>query len=60
MLAVSLTEEEALKRIARFGNTVSIAAINSPTAMTLAGDAEPLQIIAEELKRSKSLPNSWR
>ncbi|PHV12432.1 non-ribosomal peptide synthetase/type I polyketide synthase [Chitinimonas sp. BJB300] len=50
MLAVSLTEEEALARIAPYGDQISIAAINSPTAMTLAGDKAPLAELAEQLK----------
>lgn len=50
MLAVSLSEAEALERIAAYGDSVSIAAINSPTAMTLAGDQDALNQIATELK----------
>ncbi|AJQ95249.1 non-ribosomal peptide synthetase/type I polyketide synthase [Gynuella sunshinyii] len=53
MLAVSLTEEEALERIAPYGERISIAAINSPTAITLAGDEEPLKLLADELHESK-------
>lgn len=49
MLAVSLSEAEAEARIAPFEGHVSIAAINSPTAMTLAGDKAPLEALAEEL-----------
>ena len=50
MLAVSLTEEEALTRIAPYGDRISIAAINSPTAMTLSGDQEPLAELCEKLQ----------
>lgn len=50
MLAVSLTEPEAKLRIAPYGDRISIAAINSPTAMTLSGEVEPLTELAEELQ----------
>lgn len=49
MLAVSLTEADAQKRIAAFEGRISIAAINSSNAMTLAGDQEPLEALASEL-----------
>lgn len=53
MLAVGLNAEEAARRIEslnRQQTQVSIAAINSPTSVTLAGEAEALQACAEELK----------
>ncbi len=49
MLAVSLSEAEAEARIAPFEGRISIAAVNSPTAMTLAGDKAPLEALADEL-----------
>ncbi|MDO6423884.1 hybrid non-ribosomal peptide synthetase/type I polyketide synthase [Saccharophagus degradans] len=53
MLAVSLTEQDALARIKAYGNKVSIAAINSPTAMTLAGDVDALQEVEQSLKQAE-------
>ncbi|MDT3396169.1 amino acid adenylation domain-containing protein [Streptomyces sp. B1866] len=50
MLAVSLPEEEAARRVRPYGDEVSVAAVNSPTAVTLAGDADALARLAEELK----------
>ena len=52
MLAVNLTEAEAQKRIAPFEESISIAAINSPSAMTLAGDKKPLEALAKELTQA--------
>jgi acyl transferase domain-containing protein/acyl carrier protein len=49
--AVALSPEEALREINRCGGRVSIAAINSPTATTLSGDAEPLDALIESLDR---------
>lgn len=49
MLAVGITEAEALAAIAPFNGSVSIAAINAPTAITLAGDDQALAKIAEQL-----------
>lgn len=49
MLAVALTETEAKAIIAPYAEKVSIAAINGPTAITLAGDEDALGIIAEQL-----------
>ncbi|MFB8198768.1 non-ribosomal peptide synthetase/type I polyketide synthase [Kitasatospora purpeofusca] len=49
MLAVSLTEAEALRRIRPYGGAVSVAAVNSPTALTLAGDAPALAELAAAL-----------
>ncbi|MEU0919303.1 amino acid adenylation domain-containing protein [Streptomyces cyaneofuscatus] len=50
MLAVSLTEDEAERRVRPYRDRVSIAAVNSPTSITLAGEAEALGLLAEELK----------
>ena len=50
MLAVGLGEAEALKRIAGHADAVSIAAINSPRALTLSGEREALEQIAGELE----------
>ncbi len=49
MLAVGITEADALAAIAPFNGSVSIAAINAPTAITLAGDDQALAKIAKQL-----------
>ncbi|GAA2256041.1 hypothetical protein GCM10010232_51860 [Streptomyces amakusaensis] len=49
MLAVSLTEDEAERRVRPYGDTVSVAAVNSPTGITLAGEEDALKRLAEEL-----------
>lgn len=53
MLAVSLSEPDALSRIKTYGDKVSIAAINSPTAMTLAGDVAALEDLEAKLKEEE-------
>ncbi|WP_406016411.1 amino acid adenylation domain-containing protein [Streptomyces sp. NBC_00984] len=50
MLAVSLPEKEAQYRAAAFGDRVSVAAVNSPSAVTLAGDREALAELADGLR----------
>ncbi|MYX17926.1 amino acid adenylation domain-containing protein [Streptomyces sp. SID8374] len=50
MLAVSLTEEEAERRVRPYRDRVSVAAVNSPTSITLAGEADALALLAEELR----------
>ncbi|WP_052488514.1 non-ribosomal peptide synthetase/type I polyketide synthase [Streptomyces sp. 150FB] len=49
MLAVSLPEAEALRRVRPYAGRVSVAAVNSPTAITLAGDEHALTELAAEL-----------
>ncbi|MFG3054242.1 amino acid adenylation domain-containing protein [Kitasatospora sp. NPDC048239] len=49
MLAVALSEAEALRRLRPHGDAVSVAAINSPTSLTLAGDTDVLAELAAEL-----------
>ncbi|MFD4015300.1 non-ribosomal peptide synthetase/type I polyketide synthase [Streptomyces sindenensis] len=50
MLAVGLSEDEAERRVRPYRDRVSIAAVNSPTAITLAGDGTALTLLAEELR----------
>jgi hybrid polyketide synthase/nonribosomal peptide synthetase FtdB len=50
MLAVSLPEDEAVRRVRPYGDRVSVAAVNSPTAITLAGDRDALERLAAELR----------
>ncbi|WP_395295500.1 amino acid adenylation domain-containing protein [Kitasatospora hibisci] len=47
MLAVALSEAEAVRRLRRYGDAVSVAAVNSPTSLTLAGDEEVLAALAD-------------
>ncbi|MBY8862079.1 SDR family NAD(P)-dependent oxidoreductase [Nocardia sp. CA2R105] len=49
MLAVGLGPDEARQRFERFGDAVSIAAVNGATAVTLAGLEGPLEELREEL-----------
>ncbi|MEM8637299.1 MAG: SDR family NAD(P)-dependent oxidoreductase [Cyanobacteria bacterium P01_G01_bin.54] len=51
MLAVSLNAEQAELLLVGYGDRVCIAAINSPSSMTLAGDREALEAIADFLGR---------
>ncbi|WP_432093221.1 amino acid adenylation domain-containing protein [Streptomyces sp. bgisy100] len=50
MLAVSLTEEEAGRRVLPYGDRVAVAAVNSPTGITLAGDEDALSELADRLR----------
>ncbi|MBF0190729.1 MAG: type I polyketide synthase [Magnetococcales bacterium] len=50
MLAVGLPPEECPPLLAPHGGKVVIAAINSPTSSNLAGDADALAIIAQQLE----------
>ncbi|MEU6231900.1 amino acid adenylation domain-containing protein [Kitasatospora sp. NPDC047058] len=49
MLAVALSEAEAVRRIRRYGDAVSVAAVNSPASLTLAGDGTALAELAAAL-----------
>lgn len=53
MLAVGLSALEAEKMLVGYGWQVSLAAINSPSSVTLSGDAEYLRQISEDLNKSK-------
>ena len=50
MLAVSVTEAEALRVLRPYGDRVSIAAMNSPTALTLSGEHEALKELAQNFQ----------
>ncbi|WP_417736575.1 thioester reductase domain-containing protein [Rosistilla oblonga] len=52
MLAVGLSAAEARQRIGDRYDRVQVAAINSSNLVTLAGDTEPLETIAQELEQS--------
>ncbi|MFB7618778.1 amino acid adenylation domain-containing protein [Kitasatospora sp. NPDC056181] len=49
MLAVALPEAEAVRRLRPYGDAVSVAAVNSPASLTLAGDATALAELAAAL-----------
>ncbi len=58
MLAVGLDAESLMqtldeKALAEFGRRVSVAAINSPSAVTLAGDSDVLDDIARQLDEAE-------
>lgn len=50
MIAAALTREQAEETVAPYDGRVSVAAVNGPSAVTLAGDEEPLREIAAMLK----------
>jgi acyl transferase domain-containing protein/thioesterase domain-containing protein/NAD(P)-dependent dehydrogenase (short-subunit alcohol dehydrogenase family)/acyl carrier protein len=50
MLAVALSEADAAASIASYATLVSIAAVNSSSAVTLAGDAAILELIRADLE----------
>lgn len=49
MLAVGLGSDQVSEKLARYGGSVSIAAINGPTNVTIAGDSSAIHQIASEL-----------
>ncbi|MER5770869.1 amino acid adenylation domain-containing protein [Streptomyces sp. NPDC001985] len=50
MLAAGLPEEEAERRVRPYGDRVSVAAVNGPTGITLAGEEDALAELAGELR----------
>lgn len=53
MLAVGLPEKEAERLLDGCGDLVSLAAINSPSSITLSGDAEVLDAMAARLQKEQ-------
>lgn len=51
MMAVALSEKKADSIVAYYKDRVSVAAINSPTSLTLSGDSEALEEIFESLEK---------
>lgn len=51
MLAVGLAHEEALEAITIYHGKISIAAINSPSGVTLSGDSSCLDALREQLEK---------
>jgi amino acid adenylation domain-containing protein len=57
MLAAGISFDVAMVLIAGLEEHVSVAAVNSPTSVTLSGTAEALERISEELERRQAF---WR
>lgn len=53
MLAVGLSQADAQRRIERFGGRVSVATVNQPTLVTVAGDSDAVDAISSELSREE-------
>jgi acyl transferase domain-containing protein/NADPH:quinone reductase-like Zn-dependent oxidoreductase/acyl carrier protein len=51
MLAAALSPDEAERLIAEYGQHVCLAAVNSPGSVTISGELEPLQEIAQRLSQ---------
>lgn len=49
MLAAGLSKEKIAERLVPFANQVSVAAVNGPTNVTIAGEAEAIDQLAREL-----------
>jgi acyl transferase domain-containing protein/NAD(P)-dependent dehydrogenase (short-subunit alcohol dehydrogenase family)/acyl carrier protein len=49
MIAVALSPDDATRRIARFGDTIDIAAVNAPSAVTLSGRTADIDDLHAEL-----------
>jgi acyl transferase domain-containing protein/NADPH:quinone reductase-like Zn-dependent oxidoreductase/acyl carrier protein len=60
MLAVAITEDAAATAIASYGDRMSIAAVNSPTAVVLSGAVEAIDEIAREFATSGVKTNRLR
>ncbi|MEA0971742.1 Acyltransferase domain-containing protein [Candidatus Megaera venefica] len=58
ILAVHIEIEEAKKDIMGYGNRISIATINGPNIVTIAGDTEPLRQLAKLYTERKALVKS--
>ena len=50
MAAAALSREDAEKVVAGYGQRISLAAINSPTSVTLSGEVDALQEVGHELE----------
>ncbi|MEU5561581.1 type I polyketide synthase, partial [Streptomyces globisporus] len=50
MASVALSEAEALERLARWADRVEVAAVNGPTSVVIAGDAEALDEAVDVLE----------
>ncbi|MEW1741148.1 type I polyketide synthase, partial [Nocardia beijingensis] len=59
MLALGMSESEARELLART-DSISIAAVNSPGAVTLAGDSEDLELLRDTLSATGTFARSLR
>ncbi|KAL9042608.1 MAG: hypothetical protein Q9214_003726, partial [Letrouitia sp. 1 TL-2023] len=53
MMAVGLTENEGRAELSAFGGRISLAAINSPSSLTLSGDEDAIADLQETLQAKK-------
>lgn len=53
MLAVDLSEQEALVIVAPYGDRVSLASLNAPGSVTLSGEVQALEEIAQALQKQE-------
>ncbi|KAK3681229.1 polyketide synthase [Podospora appendiculata] len=53
MIAVGLTEEEAKSELAGYTGRIALAAVNSPSSLTLSGDEDALLELKESLDQRK-------
>ena len=53
IMAVGITEAEAVAEIRSYEGRVAIAAINSPSTMTLSGDEDAIIDLKEKLTKRK-------
>jgi len=58
MLAIAMSADDAHKLVEPYQDRLSIATINGPSMITLAGDEEPLQRIAQQME-SKAIFNRF-
>jgi acyl transferase domain-containing protein/NADPH:quinone reductase-like Zn-dependent oxidoreductase/NAD(P)-dependent dehydrogenase (short-subunit alcohol dehydrogenase family)/SAM-dependent methyltransferase/acyl carrier protein len=56
MAAVSMTADQARARLEAYGGRVSLAAVNAPGSVTLAGDTDALEALVEELREDGFAP----
>jgi acyl transferase domain-containing protein/surfactin synthase thioesterase subunit len=49
-MAVEISHSEAIEIISSYGGTLSIAAVNSPSSVTISGDSDAIDKLAESLK----------
>ncbi|OEJ34105.1 type I polyketide synthase [Streptomyces subrutilus] len=60
MASVALSEDEAVARIAPWADRVEVAAVNGPSSVVIAGDAEALDEALEALSGMESGSAGWR